>query len=488
MLSHSVGGRGGHESGGDSGEIRRRGSQKKRYSLTGFEAFCRDLRTENGEQLKIEPFERRILKDHFAGVIEEVVILPKKNGKTTLFAALGLYHLENWPQANVVIVASSKDQASILFRQAWEMVTRSNLENRFDVRDGYKLIRLQGQKAGPQLKVLPGDAKTVDGALPTLGLVDELHRHPSGELYGVLRDGCDARDGRMVTMSTAGLKEESPLGQLRLKAQKLPSYSRKGTYSQARSEDGSFVLHEWSLSNTDNLDDLKLVKKANPASWQTIEKLRRRKESPTMTPSRWARFACGVWTEGEDPWLEAKDWDRLAVDIGHLSDGEPVWVAVDIGTNPGICLAAQRPSGRVVVHAEVFEGDVPLEVVENTLVKLSGAYEFRQVAYDRIFQRSAELLAERGLPMEEVPHSPERISLSSTTLKRLIGEEKLLHDGDKKLRAQVLAGATKETERGWRLVKSFRTRALIAMAMAVHQATQVQRTSVYESRDLGVFG
>jgi hypothetical protein len=37
----------------------------------------------------------------------------------------------------------------------------------------------------------------------------------------------------------------------------------------------------------------------------------------------------------------------------------------------------------------------------------------------------------------------------------------------------VLGAITKETERGWRLVKSEGSRGLIAMAIAVHQATQV---------------
>jgi membrane protease YdiL (CAAX protease family) len=41
--------------------------------------------------------------------------------------------------------------------------------------------------------------------LPTLALVDELHRHKSGELYGVLADGCGPRNGQVITISTAAL-------------------------------------------------------------------------------------------------------------------------------------------------------------------------------------------------------------------------------------------------------------------------------------------
>jgi phage terminase large subunit-like protein len=40
------------------------------------------------------------------------VIIPKKNGKTTLVAALGLYHLLTTVDAEAYIAASSRDQAA----------------------------------------------------------------------------------------------------------------------------------------------------------------------------------------------------------------------------------------------------------------------------------------------------------------------------------------------------------------------------------------
>lgn len=445
----------------------------KGYTLKDFCRFCSELKTEDGKPLEVEPFERRILRDHFAGAIEEVVILGKKNGKSTIFGALSLFHLENWPDPEVDIGASSRDQATILFNQAANMVTRSGLEDRFDIKGGYRHIRLRSQPSS-RIRVLAADAKTADGVIPTLALVDELHRHPNGDLYGVFRDGLDARDGRMVTMSTAGAKEDSPLGGLRKKAQVLPSFKRKGAYSTARTKDGSFVLHEWSLTEDDDLHDLKLVKKANPASWQTIPKLRRRMESPAMTPGRWARFACGVWTEGEEPWLEPQEWDRLKVDIGRVEPGEEVFVAVAVGINPGLAIVANRSEG-VAVKAEVFEGDPPLKEMEARLIELSHEYAVREVTWGQTqFQRSEEYLSEQGLETVEFPYRPARLSLASLTLKRLIQEKSLRHDGDPKLRSQVMAGLTKETEEGWRLVPSNHSRALIALAVACHRATQTE--------------
>jgi phage terminase large subunit-like protein len=90
---------------------------KKTYSLAEFERFCLRLRTENGQPLKLEPFQKKPLRDHFRGATEVLDLISKKNGKSTLFSALGLFHLEYWPEDDpeVDIGASSRDQATILF-------------------------------------------------------------------------------------------------------------------------------------------------------------------------------------------------------------------------------------------------------------------------------------------------------------------------------------------------------------------------------------
>ena len=452
-----------------------RRSATERYDLAGFGRFCERL------GLVLEPFQRTMLRPHFAGGRELVIVVPKKNGKTTLLAALMLYHLQTVPEAECVIAASSRQQAEILYNQAVSLIRRAEMSDVFAVRPGIREIRLQ-PKSGPRMKqagvgesgarvrVLAADAGTADGVIPTLALVDELHRHRDSNLYGVFRDGLGPRNGQMITISTAGYRIDSPLGELRALAHAMPTFKRNGTRNTARSPDGSFIWQEWALKDTDDVSDLKRVKRANPASWVSAKWLKERYDSPSMTPGQWARFACGIWTEGEDPWISAPEWDRLAVDIGGVEPGEDVWIALDGGSTAGIAIVAQRGEG-IACRGELL-GEVPLEVVERRLVELSERYSVRQIAYDRVaFARSAELLAARGLPMTEIPYSPERMSIVSTTLIRLIHAGQLAHDGDPVLRSQVLAGSTKETERGWRLVASVRCRALIALAIAAHEAT-----------------
>jgi phage terminase large subunit-like protein len=429
--------------------------------------------------IKVEPFQKRMLKHHFDGTRELIILVPKKNGKTTLLAALALFHIQEVPEAECVIGASSRDQAGILFRQAQRLVQRAELEE-FRVLPGYREVRY----GLGRLRVLAADAATADGVIPTLALVDELHRHPSGDLYGVFRDGLGPRNGRMITISTAGARMESPLGELRAKAHALPNFRRVGCRNEASSSDDAFVWIEWCLLDTDDVADISLVEKANPASWVTKAWLTERHNSPTTTPGQWMRFACGIWTEGDDPWVEPANWDRLAVDIGRIEDGEEVNLTVRAGAGCGIGIAANRPDGAVAIRAEIIPapsgGRVPLEVVERMLHDLCRRYRVREIAYDpEQFMRSAELLKKAGLPMEEVPQRPMRLAQATATMWRLVSAGLLRHDGSPDLRSQVLLGRTKETVQGWYLVPTAQTAGLIAVAMAVHQATQFTPTEFW---------
>ena len=196
-----------------------------------------------------------------------------------------------------------------------------------------------------------------------------------------------------------------------------------------------------------------------------------------MTPWQWRRFACGIWTEGEEPWLDPAAWDRSGRGGLELEPFEPVWVGVDIGVrhdSTGIAIVAER-DGKLAVKARIMappaRGSLPLQKVEDAIREIVGTYTVQMVAFDPwSFRRSAELLADEGIPMVEFPQSPERMAEASANLFRLIEAGLLAHDGDPGLRSHVLAGVTKETERGWRLQKDPKlTRpidALIALAMA----------------------
>src|SRR5262245_9732353 len=96
-----------------------------RADLEAFAEFCSWLVLDSLEPMELEPFQREAVADYFAGAKETLILLPKKNGKSTLLAALALFHLVTKHDAECVVAAASRDQATILYDQAAGFVRRS---------------------------------------------------------------------------------------------------------------------------------------------------------------------------------------------------------------------------------------------------------------------------------------------------------------------------------------------------------------------------
>ena len=470
--------------------------------LGEFARFCSELKLENGRSMVLEPFQQRMLGDYFDGATESLILLCKKNGKTSLIAALALYHLLEVEDAECVIGAASRDQASILYTQAVGFVRRSeSIKDHFAVKTGFREVRSVHDNG--RIRVLAADASTADGVLPSLALVDELHRHRTSDLYGVFRDGLSPRDGQLITISTAGDDEDSPLGKMRANAYKLPVSDRDGAYRYFRSENGQFALHEWALDADQDRGDLELVKTANPASWQTVGRLRERHDSPSTTQWQWARFACGVWVRGEDTAIDPAEWDGLP--FGEIPPGSEIFVGWDMAwrgpdTTAIVPLWQKSPESRVVGAPVVLEapedGMVDDRDVVRAFLDLSKRFKIKAVVYDP--NAGAQALAQQierdhGLLLVEHLQTDTPMALASARFMEAIRRKELAHDGDLTLRAHVLNAVEKVVQgERFRLTRPrFGGRrpidCLTALIMA-HSVAVAEKPKPARSREWVMFG
>lgn len=424
-------------------------------SLDSFATFCGRLKLENGQPFALEPFQHEMLADYFGGATETLILIPKKNGKSTLLGALALFHLLTTPSALCVVGAASRDQASILFDQAAGFVRRSpGLAEYIDVKKGYRELR--SRRDDGRIRVLASDVDTADGVIPTLALVDELHRHRSADLYGVFRDGLGPRAGQMLTISTAGDDEEtSPLGLMRRAAMRLPHIEHQGRHVRAASADGGYVMHEYALRPGDDRHDMAIVKEANPASWQTEAALAKRHDSASMTPWQWARFACGLWERGESTAIKPEEWDALKDTNATIPAGATIWVGLDLGwkvdTTGIVPIWIESPDRRVVGDVTVLEPTPDRPVDERDIVEalddLRHRYEIAGIVYDP--NAGAHQLAqqlEREWPdVRWVEHSQanQAMALASTRLDEAIRRGNIVHSGDTALRHHALNAVVK---------------------------------------------
>jgi phage terminase large subunit-like protein len=413
--------------------------------------------------LELEDFQHEIVRHHWR-YRETLALLPRGNGKTSLAAALAVFHLLTTRRPAVYIGAASRDQARIGFEAARDIVRSSSaLERHFAVR--FRELRARGG----HLRVLSSDGPRAHGLQPTLAIVDELHAHRDPELYVAMRTALGKVPGsRLLTISTAGHDVESVLGRLRARALALEDKRTAGPLTTAIDRRGSFALLEWACAEDADLSDPKTAKTANPASWVTEEWLAEQIHAPGVHPLEFARYHANVWTAVEAAWLPHGAWQALH-GPAELDDGETLWIGVDIGgERSGTAVATVSEDGRV--RASVWQGDNAVLEAADHLRGLRQRYRLAGVAFDPWrFQTEAQRLQAEGLPMVKMPQSAEAMTLASERLYASIVQGELSHDGDPVL-ARHIAGATaKSTPRGWRLVRSKRSEqidAAIALAMA----------------------
>jgi hypothetical protein len=240
-------------------------------------------------------------------------------------------------------------------------------------------------------------------------------------------------------------------------------------------QSGSDVYHEWALDPEDDPENIRDVKKANPAKAQTLEKLQRRRSSKGMTMGRWLRFACGIWTAGEEPEIQAKEWDALRVDIGQLAEGDPVWLAPSVAPSSDAAIGIASPRGEMVAVGAIVlqrrEGHSLLVDVEETVLALAKRYDV--VAFvdpERAFVRSADILEAAGLRRVPGIWSPQRKMAATGTFLRLLRSSALMHDGDETLRSHVLKVTLRESGGEEFMDVNAYDRAAVAVAMAAHHA------------------
>lgn len=134
-------------------------------------------------------------------VYEEV---PRKNGKSTMLAGIGLDMLlcDHEPGAEVYAAATKRDQARIIFDEAKRMVSSSTQLAASIAR--FKL-NLSVASTSSKFEPLSSDDRTLDGLNPHCVLIDELHRHRTRALLDVLDTALGARRQPLLwVITTAG--------------------------------------------------------------------------------------------------------------------------------------------------------------------------------------------------------------------------------------------------------------------------------------------
>ena len=263
-----------------------------------------------GKRFWLLPWQEQLIRDIF-GIVKPdgyrqfrtaFVEICKKVGKSELAAAVALYLLyaDNEPSAEVYGAAADRQQASIVFDVAKQMVEMSPaLLKRSKLMTATKRIVNYGNSGYYQ--VLSAEVGGKHGFSVSGVVFDEIHTQPNRQLYDVLTKGSsDARKNPLhFIITTAGTDRHSIAYELHTKAVDI---------LEGRRVDPTFYPVVYGLKDDEDWEDEANWYKVNPSLGYTvdIERLRDAYREAKQNPAdevtfKWLRL--NMWVSSTVAWI-----------------------------------------------------------------------------------------------------------------------------------------------------------------------------------------
>lgn len=390
---------------------------------------------------------------------------PRKNGKSTLTAPVGLYLMaaDREPGAEVYSAATTRDQAKIVWEDAKRMVERCTpLRQSLDIETAAHSIFVK--RSASSFKALSRDQQgNLDGLNVHAGLIDELHGHRDRSIWDVIETATGARSQPLIwAITTAGSNRAGICYEQHLYVRKILNNVH---------QDETYFGIIYTIDEKDDPFHPDTWKKANPNYDVSVnpEDLERKASKALQMAAAQNNFLTkhlNVWVNADTAWMNMQAWEKCG-DPSLSEDDfveDPCVMACDLATKVDIA-ARVKLFWRMVdgkKHYYVF-GDyyLPEEAAEenrnsqysgwaktNRLILTDGnvtdysiiedhirddarRFNIMQVGFDpwqasNIMQR----LQYDGLPVVEYRQTVQNMSEPMKELESLVLQGRLHHDGD----------------------------------------------------------
>jgi phage terminase len=511
--------------------------KKADRAVTFIENLCHTKGKWAGTPFWLLPWQEQLIRDIF-GIVKPdgnrqfrtaFVEICKKVGKSELAAAVALYLLyaDNEPSAEVYVAAADRQQASIVFDVAKQMVEMSPaLMKRSKLMGATKRI-VNYSNAG-YYQVLSAEVGGKHG-FSVSGLVfDEIHTQPNRQLYDVLTKGSsDARQNPLhFIITTAGNDRHSIAYELHTKAVDI---------LEGRRVDPTFYPVVYGLKDDEDWEDEANWYKVNPSLGYTvdIERLRDAYREAKQNPAdeitfKWLR--CNMWVSSTVAWIPDAIYMRgnEPIDMDALA-GRDCYAGLDLSSTgditalvlifpprdeeekyvllPYFWIPEETIPRRVKANSVPYdiwekqgyimstEGNViHYDFIEKFIMDLSEKYHILEIAVDR-WNATQMIQNLEGEGFTIVPFGQGFSSMSAPTKEfyRLLMEGRIIHGGNPVLRwmaGNVVidtdpAGNIKVTKAKSKEKIDGIVAAIMALDRCIRQ--EGQSGSVYDERGLLVF-
>lgn len=361
-----------------------------------------------------------------------LLMLPRKNGKSELCAALAIYFLlfDHEQGGEIYSAAADKDQAALVFNVAAQMIRNDReLERVVEIVDSQK--RIIHRKSGSVYRAISAESYSKHGFNASVVLYDELHAAPDRTLWDVLSTSQGARlQPMMIVITTAGYDRTSILWEL---------YSHAKRVIEQPEIDPAFLPIIFEAPADAEWTDEATWRACNPAlgDFRSLEDMRIQCDRATLIPAQqntFRRLYLNQWTQAHSAVFDRGHWDRCGVASDRELVGAPCYGGLDLGQSDdftawiriwvladgriGVRCRFWIPSAALLKYPErpylvwqqaglleVTDGDTTdLDRVEATVLADCQRDGVRELAYDKRFASQMALHLEgAGITMVDTP-------------------------------------------------------------------------------------
>lgn len=386
------------------------------------------------------------------------LFLPRKNGKSQLWAAVGwwMFRKDNEPGAEIYFGATTEKQAWEVFGPMRQMaILLPDLAKYTGTTVNARSLVAEADNA----KVEPVIGKPGDGASPHMAGVDEYHEHLDSTLYDTMKTGMGAREQPLLgVISTAGETIGGSCHQLWAEMEKLLD----GGF-----EDDTTFTMIWTIDDGDDWSTEAALIKANP-NWNVSvnpEIILPDLAGAIRDPAKQGIFKTkhlNMWVGAAKAWLNLERWRMCARPEVRMDAfaGQECWVALDAASKvdmvsmtiifrsgkehhlfarhylPEDTIALPhnsqyrkwRDAGRII---ETPGARIDFTVIEDDLKELAGRYRVQQFAYDpkELNDFVNRVLLWAGFGLVEIIQSPQNMSEPAKEMEAKINAGTFLHEG-----------------------------------------------------------
>jgi phage terminase large subunit-like protein len=448
-----------------------------------------------GSPLILRDWQKELIRHIYAEAdggyrhLRNLILIPRKNGKSALASTLAIFDLLYGPEGGEVYsIAAEKEQARIVFADAKKI-----LEAHPDLSTLVNLYRdaIEVPSTGSIYRVLSAESYSKEGLNASSVFADEVAAMQTREIWDVMSLSMASRGNRahMVGITTAGLRQDIT-GQDSI-AYTLRNYGVKVAAGEI--DDPSFFMAAWEASQEADHRKPETWAEANPGFGDLNAESDFVSAVRTTPEAEFRRKRLNQWTANKSTWLPAGAWENLEREFeldpdddyilgfdGSWKNDSTALVAVILPKDQGEPYRAYK----VAAWEKDFTIDddswvIDKQEVANTVIEFFRANpNCREIVCDPTFwQDEMFQWSEAGMLVVEYQNNISRTVPATSKLYEGIMAGKLVHNGDAALARHMENCILKSDSRGGaRLTKDYRNPKLkidlaIALMMAYDRAT-----------------